>query len=252
MTEKSLSGQVALITGAASGIGRAAARIFAAAGAQIAMVDKNGAGLAEVSKEIHAIGTRGESFTFDLMNWNYIPGLVKTIVAKFGKIDLLLNIAGVSEGKEFLDMDAATWDEVLTVNLRSPFVLMQEVGRHMIERGGGGKMVNVSSQAAYRGSFSNTAYGASKAALNHLTRVAAATFGKYDVNVNAVVPGFTDTPMTAPLPREWIKDSPLANPFHRISTPEDVANVMLFLCQPMSRQIHSQMIHTSAGAVEYD
>jgi NAD(P)-dependent dehydrogenase (short-subunit alcohol dehydrogenase family) len=215
------------------------------------LVDKNTAGMEETSAMIKAAGHGiTENFTYDLMNWTGLASLVSSIIAKCGRVDILLNIAGVSEGKNIMDVDAALWDEVFTVNMRSPFILMQEVGKHMIARGGGGKIVNVSSSAAYRASFTPTVYSTSKAGINQLTRVMGHALAKHDINVNAVVPGFTETAMTTPLPREWIKEGALANPFKRISTPEDVAGVMLFLCQPASRQISGQMIHTSAGAVE--
>jgi len=130
-----------------------------------------------------------------------------------------------------------------------------EPGRHMVARGGGGKIVNVSSSSAFRAMQSNTAYGSSKAGLVQLTRSAAAELGRYDINVNAVAPGLTDTAMTAPMFRDTdamqkaVTRGPLANVFRRPSEAADVAEAIVFLCLPGSRQITAQTIHTSAGAV---
>jgi NAD(P)-dependent dehydrogenase (short-subunit alcohol dehydrogenase family) len=249
MTDGSLTGKVALITGAASGIGRAAALLFAATGASVAMVDKNLLGMIETGTAIKAAGGRCDEFLFDLRQLSAIPKLVHFILDRLNRVDILLNIAGVTEGADFLDVDDVLWNEILAVNTRAPFILMQEVGRHMIARGGGGKIVNVSSSSSFRASPVAAAYSTSKAALNQLTRVASQKLASFNINVNAVVPGFTDTSMMAGAPREWIKEGPLANPFQRISTPADVARVMLFLSLPDSRQMTGQLVHTSAGAV---
>ena len=249
MAERRLEGKVALVTGAASGIGRAAARTFADEGSHVAMVDKNGDGLSETAKMIKESGGSSESFQFDLMNWQGISGLVASILGKPGHIDILLNIAGISEGVDFLEVDGQLWDDIMTVDLRAPFILMQEVGKHMIARGGSGKMVNVSSSSALRASSIAVVYSTAKAGLIQLTRIASQKFGPHDINVNVILPGFTDTPMMEFAPKEWISEGPLANPFKRISTPEEVAKIILFLCLPESRQITGHQVNTSAGSL---
>ena len=177
------------------------------------------------------------------------------VLEQLGRIDILINNAGVTgRFQSLLEMDEQNWDFVLSVNLKAAMLLMKHVARHMIERGGGGRIVNLSSSSAFRARNSPIAYASSKAALVQLTRSAAAELGPHDINVNAVAPGITATAMTqvignAEALQRAASSGPLENLFHRVSQPEDVAAVILFLCLPASRQITGQTIHTSAGAV---
>jgi len=250
-TRLSLENQVAIVTGAASGIGRATALALAGAGAGIALIDRDEHGLNKSADLIREAGGKSTSFPFDLFNWKDIPSLVAAVLAKSGRVDILINAAGISDdGKGMFEVDSDLWERVHTIDLRSPFILMQQVARHMIDRGGGGKIVNISSTSAFRADVSAPpAYGSAKAGLNALTRSAAAALGQHNINVNAVVPGATETPMIARFDRRGIKEGPLSNLLQRVSEPEDVANAILFLCLPASRQITGQMIHTSAGNV---
>ncbi|MAG30509.1 MAG: hypothetical protein CL908_06395, partial [Deltaproteobacteria bacterium] len=205
--------------------------------------------------EVAATGGAARSRPLDLVETDAIEGLVSEVIDTEGRIDILVNCAGVfGDQGTILDLSEKTWDLVHTIDLKAPFLLMQHVGRHMVARGGGGRMVNISSSSAFRARQSLATYGAAKAGLVQLTRSAAADLGPYDINVNAVAPGLTATPMTAEygdaekLDRETI-EGPLANLLHRVSRPEDVAATILFLCLPASRQITGQTIHTSAGAI---
>jgi NAD(P)-dependent dehydrogenase (short-subunit alcohol dehydrogenase family) len=250
-----LEHKVALITGGASGIGEATVRLLASEGATVVALDRDQAGLDRVAREVHGEGGKVLSERLDLMETDSIEGVVARVVESQGRIDILVNCAGVfgDEGS-ILDLSEATWDLVHTIDLKAPFLLMQHVGRHMVARGGGGRIVNVSSSSAFRARQSIATYGAAKAGLVQLTRSAAADLGAYDINVNAVAPGLTATPMTADygnaeeLDKETI-EGPLSNLLHRVSRPEDVAEAILFLCLPASRQITGQTIHTSAGAI---
>ncbi|HKA53635.1 MAG TPA: SDR family oxidoreductase, partial [Candidatus Binatia bacterium] len=191
----------------------------------------------------------------DLTDLKAIPAAVARVIEHLGRIDILVNCAGVAgRFQSLLEMDEANWDFVYSVNLKAPMVLMQHVARHMIARGGGGRIVNISSSSAFRARNSPVAYASSKAALVQLTRSAAAELGPHDINVNAVAPGITATGMTRVLGdaealQRVASSGPLENLFHRVSQPEDVAAAILFLCMPSSRQITGQTIHTSAGAV---
>ena len=255
MDETPLSGRVALITGAASGIGEAAASAIADAGASIAALDRDAAGLDRVVSELESAGAKALALPLDLSDTASIPAGVAEVLAAFGRIDILVNCAGISgEQGSILEQSEENWDRVHQVNLKAPFLLMQHVGRHMVERGGGGRIVNVSSSSAFRARQSIPPYGSSKAALVQLTRSAAADLGPYEINVNAVAPGLTATAMTGALGDddalgELVTEGPLANLFQRVSQPADVAAAILFLCLPASRQITAQTIHTSAGAV---
>jgi NAD(P)-dependent dehydrogenase (short-subunit alcohol dehydrogenase family) len=250
-----LEGQVALVTGGASGIGFAAVKALAAEGARVAVIDRDGDGAIRAAKETEELGGTAESFVVDLADASAIGPAVRTILAEFGRIDILVNSAGVSGAPHsVLDFTDEKYEFVTNINLRAPFVLTREVGRHMVERGGGGRIVNVSSSAAFRATFSPAIYAATKAGINGLTRTSAADLGPHGINVNAVAPGLTRTPIVAGMGdaadlKLAVTSGPMANLLHRVSEPEDVANVIVFLCLPESSQITGQVINTSAGLV---
>ncbi len=250
-----LSGKVALVTGGASGIGRATVGGLLKAGAAVAILDRDEAGIKEVAQQARAAGGNALPVPFDLTNLKAIPEVVERVLRDLGRIDILVNAAGVAgRGQPLLKMSEEDWDLIQTVNLKAPMLLMKHVAQHMVERGGGGRIVNISSSSAFRARQSPAAYASSKAAIVQLTRSAAAELAQYDINVNAVAPGFTITGMTRALGGEEtfqraVSSGPLENLFHRPSQPEDVAEAIVFLCLPGSRQITAQTIHTSAGAV---
>lgn len=250
-----LSGKVAIATGGASGIGRATAGALIGAGAAVAVLDRDEVGVNAVVEQAMKSGGDAFGVVADLADTDRIPDLVARVLQRFARIDILINCAGVAGTPQALtDLDEQVWDFVHTVNLKAPMLLMKHVARHMIERGGGGRIINISSSSAFRARNSQISYATSKAALVQLTRSAAAELGRHDINVNAIAPGITATGMTRAFggdeALERIASSgPLENLFHRVSQPEDVAAAILFLCLPASRQITAQTIHTSAGAV---
>lgn len=250
MFSVSLGGKVALVTGAASGIGRATAVTLAHAGADVVLVDQDASGLEATVALVGDCDVASEAFVFDLMEWRAIPSLVDAIVERTGHIDILVNAAGISDqGRGLWDVADDMWDRVQTINLRSPFILLREVARRMVARGAGGKIVNISSSSAHRREMIPPLYGSAKAGLDLITRAAADELGPHDINVNSVVPGFTRTPIVGSAHDDLVVSGPLANMFKRVSEPEDVANAILFLVLPASRQITGQLIHTSAGNV---
>jgi NAD(P)-dependent dehydrogenase (short-subunit alcohol dehydrogenase family) len=255
MNPSPLAGQVALVTGGASGIGAASVGLFIDAGARVAILDRDGDAAKRVASECEASGGQATTHVGDLFDIASIPDIVAEVLAAHGRIDALVNAAGISGDQgEILEQSIENWDRVQTINLKAPFRLIQEVGRHMIERGGGGRIVNVTSSSGHRARQSMAPYGAAKAGLTQLTRTAAADLGRYDINVNAVAPGVTMTPMTHMIGDESdfqkvIAEGPLSNLLNRVSQPRDVADAILYLCLPGSRQITGQTIHTSAGAV---
>lgn len=250
-----LSGQVAMVTGGASGIGRATVLALLRAGAAVAVLDRDEAGMNAVVEQGKQSGGTAFALPIDLADLAQIPAAVARVVQELGRIDILVNCAGVAgRFQSLLDIEEENWDFVHTVNLKAPLLLMKHVARHMIERGGGGRIVNISSSSAFRARQSPVAYASAKAALVQLTRSAAAELGPHNINVNAVAPGITATAMTRALGdaealQRAASSGPLENLFHRVSQPEDVAAAILFLCLPSSRQITGQTIHTSAGAV---
>jgi NAD(P)-dependent dehydrogenase (short-subunit alcohol dehydrogenase family) len=250
-----LSGKVALVTGGASGIARATVLALLQAGATVAALDRDEAGVKAVVEQGKQSGGKALAIAFDLTDTKSIPGVVERVIRELGRIDILVNAAGVAgRFRNLLETEEQDWDFIHTVNLKAPMLLMKHVAQHMIARGGGGRIVNISSSSAFRARNSPIAYASSKAGIVQLTRSAAAELGRYDINVNAIAPGITATGMTRPLGGaeallNIASSGPLENLFHRVSQPEDVAAAILFLCLPGSRQITAQVIHTSAGAV---
>jgi NAD(P)-dependent dehydrogenase (short-subunit alcohol dehydrogenase family) len=255
MATGELDGAVSLVTGAASGIGRATAVALAAAGSAVAAVDRDEAGLAALVDELRAGGAEAAATPCDLSELDRIPAVVADVLATHGRIDHLVNCAGITgRAGSILEVDLGAWNEVFAVNLAAPLLLMREVGRHLVERGEGGRIVNISSSSAFRAKMSQPAYGSSKAALVQLTRSAAAELGPHGINVNAVAPGLTRSAITAPMGEDTLSslaegDGPLGNLLRRVADPEDVAAVIVFLCSPASRQVTGQTLHTSAGAI---
>jgi NAD(P)-dependent dehydrogenase (short-subunit alcohol dehydrogenase family) len=222
LAENALAGLVALVTGAASGIGWATARLLAGLGAVVVALDRDAA----------TLSARCEA----------VPHTV------------LVNAAGII-GKTVLTTSLEEWQRVLAIDLTAPFLLLQAVGRRMMANRRGGSIVNVGSSSAYRAVSSGAAYGAAKAGLGSLTRSAAWEFGPHGVNVNLVAPGVTRTPVTEAAfggpdgMAAAVREGPLANLLRRVSEPADVAAVIGFLCLPGARQITGQVVHTSAGAI---
>jgi NAD(P)-dependent dehydrogenase (short-subunit alcohol dehydrogenase family) len=254
-TEPPLADQVAVVTGGASGIGRATVMALAEAGANIAIVDRAKDGAQQVAEDASGLGGQARAFVVDLAEPSAVVAVVEHILSEFGYVDILVNSAGISGPRHSaLDFSEQTFDDVFAVNVKAAFLMVREVGTHMVRRGRGGRIVNLSSSAAFRAPTSPAVYAASKAALCGLTRAAAADLGPYDINVNAVAPGMTKTPMTAGIGGDdayqaVVSSGPLENLLHRPSEADDVAAVIMFLCLPASRQLTGQVIHASAGLV---
>jgi NAD(P)-dependent dehydrogenase (short-subunit alcohol dehydrogenase family) len=224
-------------------------------GAGAAVLDRDETGANSAADEGRKDGGNAIAYAVDLAHTEIIPGVVARVIEQLGRIDILVNTAGVAgRFRSLIEQDEEDWDFIHTVKLKAPMLLMKHVAKHMIERGGGGRIVNVSSSSAFRARNSPIAYASSKAGIVQLTRSAAAELGKHNINVNAVAPGITATGMTRALGNketleQLASSGPLENLFHRLSEPEDVAAAIVFLCLPASRQITGQTIHTSAGAV---
>ena len=256
-----LDGKIALVTGAASGIGRAAAIEVAQDGADVALVDINREALDETADLVRQLGRRGVAIQADLRSLSEIDRMVDEAAGTLGGIDILVNSAGVTWRRDFLDITEDDWGRILQINAKGAFFCMQRVARQMIEQGRGGRIVNMASIAG-KGSpgTSNAVYGASKGAVIAMTLVAARQLSAHDINVNAVCPGGTNTPMFAgvnadrldlagvsreELERERARSVPLG----RYNEPEDVAAMILFLAGPGSRNITGQTINVDGGLV---
>jgi NAD(P)-dependent dehydrogenase (short-subunit alcohol dehydrogenase family) len=261
-TTRELAGKTAIVTGGSSGIGRATALLLGRYGATVAILGRDQRAARAVVEELESIGAAEAFFVpVDLADPLAIAPAVQLVLERCGQVDILVNNAatrGVDapEGlTELLEIDLGDWDYVHAVNLRAPLLLIQEVGRQLIERGTGGRIVNVTSSAAFQAKRCSPHYASSKAALTSLTRTAAAALGPYGINVNAVAPGLTRTPYRqarigadADFTR-IVSEGPMENLLHAVAEPEDVAATIVFLCLPASRQITAQTLHTSGGFI---
>ena len=245
--------QVAVVTGGASGIGRATAAMLGDFGAAVAVLDIAAAGAAITADGILASGGVAQKVEVDLAQGSAPIEAAVEKAARLGPIRILINCAAViSRTDGIFSLDEREWDRIHTVNLKAQWLVSRAVARHMIAGASGGRIVNVTSSSAFRAKLTGLAYGSSKSGIVQLTRTLAAELAGYDINVNAVAPGVTQTAMTSGTPDEVerkVREGPLANLPGRISEPEDIASAIVFLCLPASRQITTQVLHVSAGAV---
>lgn len=240
---KLLEGKVALITGAARGIGKAIALKFASEGADIAFTDLNIDDNAKATeKEIEALGVKAKGFASNAADYQDTHRVVDEIVKEFGRIDILVNNAGITRDGLMLRMDEKQWDMVLTVNLKSAFNFIHAVSPVMV-RQRVGSIINMSSVVGVSGNAGQCNYSASKAGMIGLAKSIAKELGPRGIRANAIAPGFIITDMTNALSeevkQEWAKQIPL----RRGGTPEDVANVALFLASDLAGYVSGQVIH---------
>lgn len=238
-----LDGKVALITGAARGIGKAIALKFASEGADIAFTDLNINEAAEQTlKEIEAYGVKAKAYASNAANYDETHEVVKEVLAEFGHIDVLVNNAGITKDGLMMRMREQQWDAVLTVNLKSAFNFIHACTPIMAKQRGG-SIINMSSVVGVSGNAGQCNYSASKAGLIGLAKSIAKEMGPRGIRANCIAPGFIITDMTNALPEqvreEWAKQIPL----RRGGTPEDVANVALFLASDLSGYVSGQVIH---------
>jgi len=243
--------KVVLVTGAGRGIGRALAMGFARAGASVAANDLAPGGLDKTVEAIRSDGGTAEGYVADVANKMQIQLMIEDIRDAFGRIDILINNAGVEPHASLLELDEYDWDRTLDVNLKGPFLTMQSVGRVMADEGGG-VMVNVASIAGRsHGLKDRAAYVASKTGLIGLTREAARELAAHGIRVNAVCPGVIETEMTAALRQDesmmarWLADIPQG----RLGRPEDVVGMVMFLCSDAAGYVNGQAINVDGGKV---
>ena len=253
-----LKDQIALVTGGGQGIGRAAALALARAGADVAVVDINAKTAEETAAAVAALGRRSSSIAADLGSVADIDLMVATTVAHFGRIDVLVNNAGVTRSADIMDLNEADWDRTHRVNAKGVFFCLQRVAREMIPRRSG-SIVNIASVAGkgFRGT-SNAIYAASKGAVISMTFTAAQQLGRHNINVNAVCPGVVMTAMVSDLLAtrakeqgrtfEDIEHGLVATiPIGRANRPEDIADAIVFLASPAARNITGQTLNVDGG-----
>lgn len=244
---KLLEGKVALITGAARGIGKAIALKFASEGADIAftdlVIDKNGK---QTEQEIAAMGVKAKGYASNAADFAQTEDVVKQIKDEFGKIDILVNNAGITKDGLMLRMTEQQWDAVIAVNLKSAFNFIHALVPIMM-RQRGGSIINMASVVGVHGNAGQGNYAASKAGLIALAKSVAQEMGSRGIRANAIAPGFIETAMTAALPEEVRNDWTQKIPLRRGGTVDDIANVATFLASDMSSYITGQVIQVDGG-----
>jgi 3-oxoacyl-[acyl-carrier protein] reductase len=242
-----LIGKVAIVTGAARGIGRMIALRFAQEGAQVAFTDlSRDENMNSLEKELTGLGVKGKGYVSDASNYEQTHQVVDQIVEEFGKVDILVNNAGITRDTLLMRMDEEMWDLVIKVNLKSVFNFTKAVQRYML-KARIGSIINMSSVVGVNGNAGQANYSASKAGILGFTKSVAKELGSRNVRCNAIAPGFIITDMTDKLPEnvkeEWIKTIPLK----RGGLPEDVANVSLFLASDLSSYMTGQTLQVCGG-----
>jgi 3-oxoacyl-[acyl-carrier protein] reductase len=241
-----LEGKVALITGGAQGIGKVTALLLASKGADVAVSDINIHGALETVKEIEGLGRRGFALEGDVSNPADAENVVDKTVEQLGGIDILVNNAGITRDRLLLRMTEEDWDAVLNVNLKGTFNCTKAAVKYMIKRKSG-KIVNISSVVGEMGNAGQANYAASKAGIIGLTKAIAREYAQRGIIVNAIAPGYVETPMTEALPEKVKEELRGQIPMARLGTPLDVANAVHFLVSDASSYITGQVLNVNGG-----
>lgn len=242
-----LKGKVAIVTGAARGIGRMIALKFAEEGADVAFTDlSKDENMESLERELNDMGVKGKGYVSDASNYEQAHQVADQVAEDFGKIDILVNNAGITRDTLLMRMDEDMWDLVIKVNLKSVFNFTKAVQKYML-KARSGSIINMSSVVGVNGNAGQANYSASKAGILGFTKSVAKELGSRSVRCNAIAPGFIITEMTGKLPEnvkeEWIKTIPLK----RGGLPEDVANVTVFLASDLSSYMTGQTLQVCGG-----
>lgn len=240
------TGSVAVVTGAARGVGRAITHAFVGAGARVVAADRDADGLAETCRNL---GDAAVAVTADITTRDGADAIVSAAPERFGRLDYCINNAAVAPHAALMDERVEVWDTVYAVNCRGTFLMTQAAARVLIAQGEGGRIVNFSSGVSSRGSAGAAAYASSRAATESFTRVAAIELAVHDILVNCVSPGLIDT-QPKPLPpamAESLKKRIPALPLARPGSPEEVADLVLWLCSSGSTYLVGTIVHVDGG-----
>jgi len=241
-----LQGRIALVTGAAQGIGRAIAAELGAAGATLALADMNEVKLNETAAELAATGSTTAAFVMNVSDQESVDAAAKAILEKFGKVEILINNAGITRDNLMLRMKRAEWDSVIAINLTGAFLLTQALLSPMLKNRWG-RIVNIASVVGRAGQAGQVNYAASKAGIIGFTKSLAREVASRGITVNAVAPGYIETPMTAVLSEEVTKAMLATVPLGRRGTPQDVANAVKFLASDAASYITGHVLDVNGG-----
>ncbi len=243
-----LQDKVAIVTGAAKGLGQGMALGLAEAGADLVAVG-NRTSLDETEEKTRDLGRDFLGIYADLEKTPSCDQVVEKTIEKFGHIDILLNNAGITKRANAEDLPLEDWDQVMNINLRSLFVLTQRVGKHMIERGKGGKIINICSMLSYSGGINVAPYTASKSGLAGLTKLLANEWSKHHINVNGIAPGYMETKLTKPLKEDEERNKQIMAriPMDRWGTPDDLKGAAVFLASDASNYVAGTIMRVDGG-----
>jgi 3-oxoacyl-[acyl-carrier protein] reductase len=241
-----LSGRVALVTGASQGIGRACALKLAEAGAAVAVAARSQEKLEQLVQQIRAGGGNARAFPVDVAAEEQIKTAFKAAIAEFGKIDILVNNAGITRDQLVLRMKRADWDMVLETNLTSAYLCTQQVMSSMLKQRWG-RIINIASIFGQMGQAGQANYAASKAGLIGLTMAIARELGSRNITCNAVAPGFIETAMTSALSDDFKQNAVKLIPLGRVGTPDEVAHSVLFLASENASYITGHVLNVNGG-----
>ena len=243
-----LHGKIALVTGSSSGLGQAIAIALAEAGADVACHCRTPRQADETISVIEQLGCKGIAITGDLAEASGSGAIVDKTISDLGRLDILINNAGTIRRAPAVDYSEEDWDTVINVNLSSVFYLSQAAGRHMTGRGSG-KIVNIASLLSFQGGITVPAYTASKSAVAGLTKALANEWAKFNVNVNAIAPGYIETKNTAPLRADETRNRQILEriPAGRWGQPEDIAGAAVFLSSAASDYMQGHVMVIDGG-----
>lgn len=243
---KRLEGKVSLITGAAQGIGEATALKFAREGAIVVVCDVQQAGIDQVVAQCEAAGAQAVGYVMDVTDREQVESVVAQVKERFGRIDALINNAGITQDARLQKMTLAQFDRVIDVNLRGVFHCAQTVADIMVAQGSGA-IVNASSVVGIYGNFGQTNYAATKFGVIGFTKTWSRELGAKGVRVNAVAPGFITTPMVKAMPENVLQSMEAKVPLKRLGEPEEIANVYAFLASDEASYINGAVISVDGG-----
>ncbi len=244
---KLLQGKTAIITGASRGIGKGIAKVFAEQGANVAFTYSSSVEAANaLEKELNALGIKAKGYKSNAASFDQAQQLAEDVVKEFGAIDILVNNAGITKDNLLLRISEEDFDTVIEVNLKSVFNMTKAVQRTMLKQRKG-SIINMSSVVGVKGNAGQTNYAASKAGIIGFSKSVALELGSRNVRSNVIAPGFIETEMTAKLDEATVNSWRSAIPLKRGGTPEDVANVCVFLASDLSAYVTGQTIHVDGG-----
>ena len=243
-----LKGRVALVTGGGRGLGHALALALAEAGADVALAARSSGEIERVATEVEERGRRSLAVPTDVTDEEGVEGLVERTLDDLGKLDVLVNNSGVIQMSLLIETSSEDWDRVVATNLRGTFLCMRAAGRHFADRGAG-KVINVSSNLAFKGRPRFSAYSASKAAIAVLTRTAAVEWAKFGAQVNAIAPGYVETDMNSELRRDQELYARVVDqiPAKRMARAEEIGPLVVYLASPASDFMTGETIVIDGG-----